>query len=769
MKPAAEFIQWPAALTALTAFALGIAGFWELPHYENLVGLPQRSGSLGWLLGVLWAKTVLPVGAVLLGCAALGRSRYRRWASRFFWAATGWIFTWLLVDLWCQLRYGAEASSYLPFVLAAVRGGATEAHVQWVGDPGAVAASLLAWLVLGALAFASLQIASRFGWAILAARISPAAGKRVARISVGLWCTAVAATTFGVQQLEPRAVRESLVFYLPLPFGLPFDHIVARDAAGSCQGPTLLGAVPEPWHGDHGPELVLRNTCSRALSLAGWSYETHLTPRIPLEGSLKPGEQIRVALVPNAMGSAGRQAVRLRTPDGRISGQLEFRSEEIKRGEMVAHAGPAIGTIGRIEAAAQRAYQSHFGGERSPWRIPSRPPPGTQQRPNVVLLVIDSFRADVVAADLMPRLEQRSSRGIRALRHYSGSNSSHLGLFALLHGRSALAYDAVLDAPAGDHAAELFRTLGYQTSFLSSGGIESWKRMDEYLNQEIFNELQLFRAPSDQVWRHWPQNDRRLLDATRERLARAAQPVFIVAFLMSLHFPYPYPEAYERYRPVSHEDQILDWRSLFAARLDRAKLWNRYRNAVGAVDAMLEEFLAPVDLRRTVVVITGDHGESFGEDGTLVHGSRPSDVQMQVPLLMLGGGVSAREITGPTSHVDVLPTLARMVSGTNSAELGFQGRDLGGPIGDGPVLVRLYRLAEPAPVLIIHGDQRLLLRARTDSPEIEVVGFVDPSGTPVVDGTRWDDGTWTFVVQQALAHGVRTRAREAREHHPSIQ
>lgn len=751
MKRATGFIQWAAPLTALTVFALVVATIWELPHYETLVGLPQSRHNRAWLLGVLWAKTLLPVGVVFLGCATFGRSRYRRWASRSFWGATGLILTWLLADLWCQLRYGAEASSYLPFVVAALRGGATEKHIQWVGNAGAVAASLITWLALWALAFACLLIASRYGWSTLAARTSSETGAKVSRAWLGLWCIAVLATSFGIQQLEPRPVSESLAFYLPFPFGFPFDRLVSRDATDSCQGPTLLGAVPESWQGDHRPQLVFRNACSRALSLAGWSYETHITPRTPLAGSIEPGELLSVPLAPDAVTPAGTQVVRLRTPDGQISGRLKFRREEIKRGEMVANPAAETASMRRIEAAAQRAYRHRFAGVRSLRPLPEFAPRSVRRRPNLVLLVMDSFRADVVTPALMPRLAGRSGQGIRALRHYAGSNSSHLGLFALLYGRSPLAYDTVLDAPRGDHAAELFRRLGYRTFFLSSGGIEAWKRMDEYLNREIFDELQLFRAASGQVWRDWPQNDRRLLDATRGYLESASQPVFIVAFLMSLHFPYPYPAAYQRFQPVSHEDRILDWKSLFAARLDRTKLWNRYRNAAGAVDAMLEAFLESIDLAETVVVITGDHGESFGEDGTFVHGSRPSDVQTQVPLFVLGGGVAAREITGPTSHVDVLPTLARIASGASRTELGFQGRDLNGPIGEEPILLRLYRLAEPAPVLIIHGDQRLLLRARTDLPEIDAVGFVDPTGTPITDGERKDEGRWTVIVQRALA------------------
>ncbi len=274
MKELDGFVPWLPRLTALTAFALGLAILWELPHYETLVGLPQRGQNRIWLLRVLWAKTLLPVAAAFLACAAFHCSRYRRSASQAFWAATLLALIWLLGDLWCQLRYGAEASSYLPFVVAALRGGAAERHVQWVGDPSVVAASLFAWLALGALAIACLRVASRFGWATLAARTPRLTGDRAARVLVGSWCVAVLAASFGIQQLEPRPVRESLASYLPFPFGWPFDRIVNGGASAACEGPDVLGVVPYSWEGGHQPELVLRNSCPGVLSLDGWSSET---------------------------------------------------------------------------------------------------------------------------------------------------------------------------------------------------------------------------------------------------------------------------------------------------------------------------------------------------------------------------------------------------------------------------------------------------------------------------------------------------------------
>ena len=202
---------------------------------------------------------------------------------------------------------------------------------------------------------------------------------------------------------------------------------------------------------------------------------------------------------------------------------------------------------------------------------------------------------------------------------------------------------------------------------------------------------------------------------------------------MTTHFPYPFPPAFAQYGPVSHEDEIGTWSQLFRAPLDRDKLWNRYRNSALSVESQLVAFAASLDPQRNVIAITGDHGESFGEDGALVHGSRASDAQTRVPLLIVGAGVTAGTVATPTSHLDVVPTLLHAATGVADPVRGLDGRDLLGdtrPRDD--VFVAPYKLAQPYDLLWLRGDQRVLLRARVDRPELAAFAFLDASGFPRV-------------------------------------
>jgi arylsulfatase A-like enzyme len=60
---------------------------------------------------------------------------------------------------------------------------------------------------------------------------------------------------------------------------------------------------------------------------------------------------------------------------------------------------------------------------------------------------------------------------------------------------------------------------------------------------------------------------------------------------------------------------------------------------------------------RTAVILTGDHGEAFGEHGVFFHGRDIWDEIMRVPLLISVPGAASRRIARRTSHVDLAPTV----------------------------------------------------------------------------------------------------------------
>lgn len=60
---------------------------------------------------------------------------------------------------------------------------------------------------------------------------------------------------------------------------------------------------------------------------------------------------------------------------------------------------------------------------------------------------------------------------------------------------------------------------------------------------------------------------------------------------------------------------------------------------------------------RTLVVVTGDHGEGFMEHGSYAHGKELWEELLRVPLLVTGPGVPVKRIDRPTSQIDMFPTI----------------------------------------------------------------------------------------------------------------
>src|SRR5262249_44209223 len=97
------------------------------------------------------------------------------------------------------------------------------------------------------------------------------------------------------------------------------------------------------------------------------------------------------------------------------------------------------------------------------------------RRPNVILIVLESLRADALDPRRMPRLDAWSQQALRLARHYAGGNASHLGMFGLLYGRHPLLYDRTLDAHVPPQLTHTLRRAGYRSTYWMASHPE-WKR-----------------------------------------------------------------------------------------------------------------------------------------------------------------------------------------------------------------------------------------------------------------------------------------------------
>lgn len=92
-----------------------------------------------------------------------------------------------------------------------------------------------------------------------------------------------------------------------------------------------------------------------------------------------------------------------------------------------------------------------------------------------------------------------------------------------------------------------------------------------------------------------------------------------------------------------------------------AKSRDRYDGEVAFADkhvGRLLDFIAKSDFaERTIVIITSDHGEAFGEHGMIRHGFEVWEELVRVPWLIYVPGIEPHAVKVRRSHIDLVPTL----------------------------------------------------------------------------------------------------------------
>jgi len=360
--------------------------------------------------------------------------------------------------------------------------------------------------------------------------------------------------------------------------------------------------------------------------------------------------------------------------------------------------------------------------------------PKESSRPNIIFIVLESFRADSIDPRWMPKLHAWSLGGLRSRRHYASSNYSEAGLFSLLYARSPLVFHATLDGRIAPTANEILRRSGYVTAWFS-GHPKVWMRREDYVNPDTFDR---FVHDDHGGWNDW---DRRALGAMVEMAGRGDRPLFAVVFLMSTHFEYAYPPEYERFTPVDRDAKWSATRAMSSLTAEQAPLLlNRYRNTLAFLDDSIMDAIDRLDPAKNIVVLTGDHGESIHDDGRYGHGYSFSDIVAQVPLVIRGPGIAPAELQGMTAHMDVLPTVLHAAAG---APVPFQHQH-GMDLLAAPAARRSLLLAhcdvnrELATGLLLAQDRRLNLTFNLRVPAVTFGGFEDalarlqsPGTTPV--------------------------------------
>jgi arylsulfatase A-like enzyme len=195
---------------------------------------------------------------------------------------------------------------------------------------------------------------------------------------------------------------------------------------------------------------------------------------------------------------------------------------------------------------------------------------------------------------------------------------------------------------------EMIRAAGYETAAVTEDGwLGAQNGFGRGFNVYAENKSHDLTAPSGQVNETFARAKKWLTNNYDKRF-------FLFLHTFQVHTPYAPPEAY---RTLFREPG----KSIDALPLNE-KLRLEYDQEIRYTDDQLRQLfdvLAGLDLeRKTIFILTSDHGEAFGEHGWLEHSAHLHEAVTHVPLLFTGPSIrKGSRVTVPVGHTDLFPTI----------------------------------------------------------------------------------------------------------------
>ncbi len=353
--------------------------------------------------------------------------------------------------------------------------------------------------------------------------------------------------------------------------------------------------------------------------------------------------------------------------------------------------------------------------------------PAPTGKPNVLWLVMDTTRADHLSGygygrQTSPVLDQFATEGALFEEVHAESSWTIPGHFVMVTGR----FDAAQEKLLGDEfttAAEVFRDAGYETgAVLGNMSIGRGSGFEQGFDETVDGPVRIFYlsafeklpaikmmmgmgiAPGDAILRLMHRKTFLQNEAVRaDRINADAvdwlddrdpeRPFFLFINYMDPHDAYDPPEEFRakfaseadpelgfvRYRrelggTISSNRFVRD----VAPELDQAK-WDEmldlYDAEIAYLDDEIGKLLAALDERDladdTIVIVTSDHGELFGEHGLANHFKALTREETHVPLIMRYPGriEGGTRIATPAQLRDILPTVLELAEIPDGPEM----------------------------------------------------------------------------------------------------
>ncbi|MFN7953639.1 MAG: sulfatase-like hydrolase/transferase [bacterium] len=367
-------------------------------------------------------------------------------------------------------------------------------------------------------------------------------------------------------------------------------------------------------------------------------------------------------------------------------------------------AGPSGATVRiselRVEGPAARSHASTAVPSLA--RAPAPPK-------HVVLVIIDAASALHASAygyaqPTTPFLEQLAREGVRFERAYAPAAYTVASAAAIVSGqfpeRTGVVTRTTRLSEQVPTIAGAFRRLGARTCAIlgnanAGGAFGAMREFDELI--EVFRDGTTVLDP--ELPRARMLIPEQLNELGMQFLSRApATPSLVYLHQVPPHHPYlappPFRGMFQRDEP---RDLIATWNALSPRLPGALERWERefaldrydenLRYADDGIAKLVERLRAARLWDDTLLVVTSDHGEAFGEHGRMLHSETIYEETIRVPLVVhppASWHVPPHVVQTPVTTVDLMPTLVSLATPTGTAadpeNAALDGIDLSGSI-----------------------------------------------------------------------------------------
>jgi arylsulfatase A-like enzyme len=326
-------------------------------------------------------------------------------------------------------------------------------------------------------------------------------------------------------------------------------------------------------------------------------------------------------------------------------------------------------------------------GARPGWKepTPGRPLHAAQllanPPKNLIIIVAECVNARHIETygcplPTTPNLRRLAPMSLTFDRFYAASNYSlgtAMPIFAGIVGdpRVLSTFTLFPDLPL-PYVSKHLQRLGYRTYLFAAGGKKQWEHYMGFTSHFGTQGFDVARDPSNAFWQESARPDAFLssdysdvpmfADARRALRESGSKRFAIFLWTFDAHFPYnpqgPGPDSWTRdalpgevrLSPPRKREYLAYLRSVW--RLD----W--------LVGSLYDELVSLGIAEDTLIVLTGDHGESFGEHGMNFHIQALYDDQVRVPLVFINPRLAALGTRNTTlgGHVDLWATITDVCS-----------------------------------------------------------------------------------------------------------